>query len=188
MKKYLFILSNIVWASEDFQFYVSNRDYFIKKMDVNGDGSDEFVVSSVANEGNKLIFFREEGGDYIPILESFNLSIDGGEVIDNIYLNNEKNKEKTIVIVTTRPTQEYKHHIQYENESNRWIISYTEYKEEVYYDYDHFTIHCLFPYKNLYLDQIDAPYYENSDIVTSVNFSWDVNHCKAIKVSDEESL
>ena len=85
-------------------------------MDVNGDGSDEFVVSSVANEGNKLIFFREEGGDYIPILESFNLSIDGGEVIDNIYLNNEKNKEKTIVIVTTRPTQEYKHLIQYENE------------------------------------------------------------------------
>lgn len=166
------------WGGGSFEFYKKNMDeYFIVNIDVDKDGEDDYVVSSSTYKGNEPLFFKKVGEEYNLILNSFNLTVDGGDEVFGIYDDRSSNRQSVMVIVTTRRSQEYRHYINYIAKEKRWIIDYTEYSSVYHGAFDTVKTKCTFNYDKLYLDELSEDYSDSSPLVTSVNLKLDDRYC-----------
>ncbi|WP_136667869.1 SH3 domain-containing protein [Flavobacterium sp. H122] len=104
--------------------YEKNDSYFIRDIDVNNDNAADKIVCSKPYEGNELLVFLNQKGKYELELKSINFSEDGGNIIDDVFLN--KSDKNSFIVKTKFPDRglfECQYIIKFDN--NEWILKNT---------------------------------------------------------------
>jgi tetratricopeptide (TPR) repeat protein len=111
----------------DFSLFENNPRYFIRDIDVNGDGMADKIISSAKHEGDELYFFIKKETGYVNVLKSINFSQDGGHVIGDIKPSSQGNN---ILVIRTYFDGSGGDEAFYfiSNSDHKWVLSKTVYR------------------------------------------------------------
>ncbi len=107
--------------SKDISYYLNNKNYFVRDIDINNDYALDKVVSSIPYQEDELLLFINKDGAYRFALKSTNFSEDGGNQIVDVLA-----EENGFLIQTTFPDRglnEANHHITFKN--THWVLTNT---------------------------------------------------------------
>jgi len=107
--------------------FESNPNYFIRDIDFNKDGIADKIVSNEKYQGDELYLFVNKNNQYNLILETINLSEDGGKIIGDIIATSKGDEVfKIHTYFPDRGNLQATHFISYTN--NKWLLKRTIYE------------------------------------------------------------